>query len=95
MTLIVGRSQRLPQFVTVIDKFYSRNFKILESIVQAYRANNNPANKGQANINDGEVLFIRAINVMTFQSPDKLPVISSDLSAFVPNLRIPANLMLL
>ena len=59
--------------------------------MQAYRANHNPANKGQATINDGKVLFIRAINVMTFQSPDKLPVISSDLSAFVPNLRIPAN----
>ena len=63
--------------------------------MQAYRANHNPPNKGQAIINVVEVLFIRAINVMTFQSPDRLPAISSDLSAFVPNLRIPANLMLL
>ena len=91
MTSIVGRSQFQPQFFIVIKKFQSRNFKILESIVQAYRANDKPQNKGQATINDGEILFIRAINVMTFQSPDKLPVILSDLSAFVPDLRIPAN----
>ena len=37
--------------------------------MQAYRANHNPPNKGQAIINVVEVLFIKAINLMTFQSP--------------------------